>query len=124
MRFKQFIAFVLILAFAASSFSSLFSVADYYTNTASYAKNCVNKYRPKLNCNGKCQLMLKLKKQQEQDQRDPDRKAEQKLNVLSSKSFYSSFAGIEVYIHTNYSFPTSDGMLKNFSNAVFHPPTA
>ena len=35
---------------------------NYYTNTAAFAKNCVNKAKPKLHYNGKCQMMKKCRR--------------------------------------------------------------
>ena len=38
-----------------------------------YAKNCINKARPKLHCNGKCQMMKKMRKRKKKKQ-NQDRK--------------------------------------------------
>jgi len=57
--FKQLTAILLLLAFSAQTFSSPFILLDYYVNTAAYARKCVNKAKPKLQCNGKCQVMKK-----------------------------------------------------------------
>jgi hypothetical protein len=40
-------------------FSSQFIRLDYLLNRASFVKNCENKARPALHCNGKCQMMKK-----------------------------------------------------------------
>ena len=58
---KKIFAFILILAIAAQTFNQLTIVIDYYTNRAVYAKNCENKAKPMLHCNGRCQMMKKLK---------------------------------------------------------------
>lgn len=67
MLIKRLIAFTLLLAFIAGTFSRLWVVADYYAFTSKYAKNCVNKARPTLHCNGKCQMMQKLKAEEKQE---------------------------------------------------------
>ncbi|MFT3681227.1 MAG: hypothetical protein QM791_13205 [Ferruginibacter sp.] len=90
---KQVTAFVLLTAFAIQTFSKAFIVFDYLTNTKSFAKNCENKARPKMHCNGKCQMMKKLKQEEKKDEQSPERKAEHKNEyVLSSKSFYPVIA--------------------------------
>lgn len=63
---------------------------DYYTNRLAYAKDCVNKARPQLHCDGKCQLMQKIKAQEKKEQENQEKKAELKVSllVLSSRSFY------------------------------------
>jgi hypothetical protein len=87
--FKKITAFVFLLAFAVQTFSKALVVFDYFTNTKTYAKNCENKAKPKLHCNGKCQMMKKLKQEEKKDEQNPERKAENKNEVvLSSKSFY------------------------------------
>jgi hypothetical protein len=42
-------------------------MADYLVNMESYKKACINKARPKMHCNGKCQMLKNLKKQEEND---------------------------------------------------------
>lgn len=87
--FKQIIAFVFLLAFGVQTFSKAFIVFDYFANTKAYAKNCENKAKPIMHCNGKCQMMKKLKQEEKKDEQNPERKSENKNEiVLSSKSFY------------------------------------
>jgi len=121
---KQLTAIFLIVAFAVQTFSSGFVVLNYYTNTASFAKNCENKARPKMHCNGKCQMMKKLKQEEKQDQQNPERKSENKIEVLSSRSFfYTSIAAISagtfkaVTVEKNY--PLTD-----IAYSFFRPPQA
>ncbi len=58
---------------------------NYYVNTASFAKNCINKARPKMQCNGKCQVMKKLQEEEKNDQQMPGRKFANKADLFSSK---------------------------------------
>ena len=51
--YLKYTGFILLLAFVAQTFSKTFIVAGYYANTAAYAKNCENKAKTKMNCNGK-----------------------------------------------------------------------
>ena len=108
----------------AQTFSGGLVMLNYYTNTGVFAKNCENKARPKMHCNGKCQMMKKLKQQEKQDQQNPERKTENKIQVLSSKSFY--FSSVEAFaiavfkatpIEKNYP-------VKDISYSFFHPPQA
>ncbi len=63
------IALAFLAAFFVFTFGKGFYVADYYVNPGKYAVNCVNKAKPEMQCNGKCQLMMKIaeKEQREQD---------------------------------------------------------
>lgn len=67
--FKQLTVLFIMLAFLMQTFNKIFIVTEYYTNTASFAKNCENKSKPQLHCNGKCQMMKKLKQEENKDQR-------------------------------------------------------
>ena len=58
---RQVAAIFLLFSFALQVFNRSIIVLDYFANTASFAKNCENKARPMLHCNGKCQLMKKIK---------------------------------------------------------------
>ena len=80
----------LLTAFAAQTFQQGFTVLDYYINTTSFAKNCENKARPILHCNGKCQMMKKLKEEEKKDQQIPERKLDNKTEVVYFKSCYPS----------------------------------
>jgi hypothetical protein len=87
---KRITAALLLLAFMASSFCRAVIVMDYYTNSTAYAKNCENKSRPKLHCNGKCQMMKKLQQEEKKDEGNPEKKAGHKTGVISSKSFFAT----------------------------------
>ncbi len=79
----------MLFAFAMLTFSKAFVVFDYFTNTKAYAKNCENKAIAQMHCNGKCQMMKKLRQEEKKDEQNPERKAENKNDlVLFSRSFF------------------------------------
>ena len=106
------------------TFSSTFIVLDYFVNTGTFAKNCVNKARPTMHCNGKCQMMKKIQEEENKEQQETERKAESKNETLSSKSFFAILPDIffkQVFIkYTLY----NDGKLVSIPHTIFHPPTA
>lgn len=91
-------------------------------NVDLYKKSCINKAKPKLHCNGKCQAFKKL-----EDKKDQDSKAstESKYNevevVLSSKSFFPYlsllFKEKMNHYHRHYFSLTS-----TYIHSIFHPP--
>ena len=87
---KQSIAALLILAFTASTFCRTVIVLDYYTSTAAFAKDCINKAIPKMHCNGKCQMMKKLEQEEQKDQDNPERKSENKNEIFFANAFCST----------------------------------
>lgn len=90
---KQIITTLLLLALLGQTFNRGVILTSYYTNTESYAKNCENKAKPVLKCHGKCQLMKKLKQEENKDRSNPDRRGYQD-EVLSSKSFYATIGSV------------------------------
>jgi hypothetical protein len=122
--FKQTAAFFLIVAFTIQMFSSGFVMFSYYTNTAAFAKDCVNKATPKMHCNGKCQVMKKLKEQEKKDQQVPERKQENKTEPLSSKSFFYSLENNFSAIAPKAVSAHKNAPLNDIAYSFFHPPQA
>lgn len=86
---KYSLVILLFSSLIAHTFSRSLVLADYLVNLESYKKACVNKAKPKLNCNGKCQMLKKIKKQEDESNTNtPAPKFNQAEIVLSSKSFY------------------------------------
>jgi hypothetical protein len=122
--FKQLTATILLLAFVAQTFSAPFIRLDYYFNQADYAKNCVNKKRPKMHCNGQCQVMKKIQEEEKKDQEQAERKMGSKLEVLSSRSFYTNniTQGFSEPISIAYFVGNDDTEIK-MPRSFFHPPS-
>ena len=121
---KYTLVILLFTALIAQTFSRSLAMADYMVNLEAYKKSCINKARPKLNCNGKCQMLKKMKTQQgETETSAPAPKFNQLEVVLSSKSFFPS---IQVVSTTNIStfYTYNDDFSSNYLGAIFHPPGA
>ncbi len=119
---KQLTAMIILVALMAQTFNRAAVVASYYTNTAAYAKNCVNKTRPQLHCNGKCQMMKQLKEEEKKEQQNNERKPSLD-EVLSSKSFFATVHDFQstidrVFFHRNVGYPVDR------PTHFFHPPGA
>lgn len=94
---------------------------DYYANTAAYAKNCINKSKPVLHCNGKCQMMKQLQEEEKKEQQDAANKLEIKLAILHSKVFYCT-AREALPLGIKYFLPQRRVCLKKISLDIFRPP--
>lgn len=82
---------------------------------------CINKDEPELQCNGKCQLMIKLKEQQENDYNSLSISLKDypigfvKITSIKKRNIFSN-TKINNYLHQqNYTFL--------YIGSVFHPPT-
>ncbi len=115
-------ALFLLAAIAAQTFYQAVVVLDYYTNTASFALRCENKARPAMHCNGKCQMMKKLKEEEKKEKQNPGRRTDNREQTLSSKSF---FATLHFYLSPSLPNPSATlqpGRPIDRAYPVFHPP--
>ncbi|MEI8060308.1 MAG: hypothetical protein WCG67_09130 [Ferruginibacter sp.] len=119
---KSLIAIPLIIAFAAQTFSGAIIQLGYAVNPAAFAKYCVNKAKPKLHCNGKCQMMKKIREEEKKEQENVALKTI-KAQSISSKSFYPSLISPEgILIATIIAVPHSIGFAIDNAFDFFHPP--
>ena len=101
-------------------------VVEYVVNYEYISKVlCVNKDKPMLHCNGKCQLMKELAKASENEKPISDKKiAVQEFEVL----FFENIKSFEVkprfyFISTQINDSYSNFYSHLNSCSVFHPPT-
>lgn len=118
---RQLSATILLLAFSVQTFSNPLIMLGYYANSNAYATNCINKTRPKLHCNGKCQAMRKMQQEEKKDQQMPERKPGNEAQVLFAGTHFADlhFPLINKMIQPLYKspyFPSGPAI------AVFHPP--
>jgi len=121
--FKSIASIILLFAFATQTFSQGLIVLNYYVNTAAFAKNCENKVRPSMHCNGKCQMTKELKKEEQKNDQNTERKLTNKTDVISSKSF---FACLSLKCQTPPDLLASlyrSGFSREPATEIFHPPT-
>jgi hypothetical protein len=98
-------------------------VLDYYTNTASFAKDCENKARPLLHCNGKCQMMKKLRQEEKKDQQNPERKSENKNETWTSVSYFTTLS-LQLPEEETHAYPVmTEASLADQPHSIFHPPS-
>ena len=122
--FRKLIATVLLLTFVAQTFSAPFIRLDYFFNQGDYAKNCVNKARPKMHCNGKCMVMKKIAEEEKKEQQQEERKAGSKTEVLSSRSFFTVISKMFSTSVVIFYFGGTEKAAIKMPRSFFHPPTA
>lgn len=114
-------AILLIVAFAGQTFNGAFIQLGYYINPDAYAKNCINKARPKLHCNGKCQMMKKIREEEKKEQENLEQKWEIKVTVLAPKTITYKAVFKEIPAVKPHTVIT-DFYKKEVTISVFHPP--
>ena len=119
---KYGLVILLFSSLIAHTFSRSLVLADYLVNLESYKKACVNKAKPKLNCNGKCQMLKKIKKQEDESKTNtPAPKFNQAEIVLSSKSFYPTIEMFGFQL-SNFFYAYNSSFNSNYISSIFHPP--
>ena len=111
------------MAFALQCFHQALMLVGFYANQDYIARtSCINKARPQMHCNGKCQLMKKMQQEERQEKEDAARKGENKNEIISSKSFYPQLPGCLPRIIVQY-FPRYASVhITQSAPAIFHPP--
>ena len=120
---KYTLVILLLAALMAQTFSRSIAIADYMVNLEAYKKACINKAKPKLQCNGKCQMLKKVKKQEgDSEASAPILKLNHLEVVLSSKSFFPSISVVSTNNSSSY-FTYTDDYSSDYLGAIFHPPS-
>jgi hypothetical protein len=122
---KLLLAPILVLLMLTQTFSKWVIVAEYQLNKEYIAKNlCINKAKPRLHCNGKCQMMKKLAEEEKENSSSTTTK-HFKINiqqvVFCDEIFLPSVEGIacnNTLHRSTYRFYITSSPL----SSVFHPP--
>ncbi|MEO9011599.1 MAG: hypothetical protein ABI266_00150 [Ginsengibacter sp.] len=123
--FRYIIASLLIISFSGQMLGGFMIEIDYYLRTASYAKECVNKARPMMHCNGKCQMAKQMLQENKNDQNFPQRKSvNNKISTLSSKTYFASISLPAFFIipTSKRQYLSRDAVSRSLD--ILHPPQA
>ena len=131
MKKAFFIGFLSLLIVAKMIYGFVWHMHFYANQKAIIAQECINKNRPKMNCNGTCYLAKQLKKadlELEKKKGDQERSLNQ-LKVLESAEYVNVIAVVSPVILGEFRddkksrFPYLNTY--NFSHffSLFHPPS-
>jgi len=119
---KKIFAVILLMAFGTQTFGNNLFLLEYQVNKSRFAKNCVNKARPQMHCNGQCQLMKKIKQEQKKDEQNPERKLENRMEVLSFSCSFTTGVRINYFFINLAKTTYNPGNPVHRSLDIFHPP--
>lgn len=113
---------VLIAALLTQSLSKGIIVLSYFTNKQAYERYCVNKARPQLHCDGKCQMAKKIKAEEEKDQKDPLKSSfSETVLILQDHFIRIQPVYFPLALKVNH-VPNAIGHTREMSRSCFHPP--
>jgi len=120
--YKQALAAILLMAFLAQTFNQGFYYLDYLINKTAFEKNCINKARKWMHCDGRCQLAKKIIESEKRQQEAPEMKLAGKTEVLSSRTFYTILIYSPVTSASCGYIPHNTGHPVDQPSSFFHPP--
>jgi hypothetical protein len=109
------------VAFLLSTFSKGLILVDYYTNPGRFAKSCENKARPKMHCNGKCQVMKKMSQEENKDKQNNTKK--QNEDIICSRGPLPKLPRLPACGPVKY-VPRNNKNTADHSGSNFQPPEA
>ncbi|MEY4458939.1 MAG: hypothetical protein RIT38_144 [Bacteroidota bacterium] len=119
---KNVFAFFLLLILLTQTFSRSLALADYMVNLEAYKKACINKAKPKLQCNGKCQMLKKVNQQEAGTEKNTTSPSFNHFELaLSSKSFFPKIHLVSEELKSDY-YTYKSEIAHNYVRSIFHPP--
>jgi hypothetical protein len=119
---KQVLVSLLLMAFALQTFNRVVMLFDYQLNTQSYIKDCENKARPQLHCNGQCKLMKKLRKEAQKDTENPERRAENRNEFVFFSQSFSPVNRVVTILSSSIFIHRSQGAAIKMPRTILRPP--
>lgn len=118
--YKQIIAALLLVVVSLQIMNRAVIYVDYYTNTAAYFKNCENKAKLSMHCNGKCQMMKKIQQEEKKDQQNPGKRSGMDEVITIKSSFIAVSYNTIPLKQTHRLF--NDSRTSTMPRSYFHPP--
>lgn len=121
--FKQCIAFLLLVSVIIHTFSQVVICVNFYANQEDIARTlCVNRDKPAMHCNGRCQLCKRLTNEESnKDKSSPERKITVTGQPLLAETAFGCIPPISATF-LKHPFDRSDLRIIDRPGFCFHPP--
>jgi hypothetical protein len=114
----------LLIAFLGQNFSSYFIALDFQLNQKYIAGNlCENRNKPEMKCEGRCYLCRKLKKDQKDSEESPERRTDNRSELISEQTVFEAPPVFSQTISIQYTH-FDEAIVDEFAATFFHPPTS
>jgi hypothetical protein len=115
---------LLCLLVLSQAFSKWLIVMEYALNKEYIAQNlCLNKARPRMHCNGKCQLMKKLTEEEKQNGSNQSSQNKSRFQEVLFTSLHSVFPpDPSLQLIARHYQPYTVRLCTAPSPGIFHPP--
>lgn len=119
---KQFSTILLLMLITAVSFSNLILVVEYNVNATPFAEHCINKNKPLMHCNGKCQLTAKMEETDSNTDKPGNTKLPELLSWVFAGPSLFEIKTPETGLHKKLVPSINDNSLRKQPRTHFHPP--
>lgn len=119
---NRILLLLLLPAVLLQSIGAALLWVDYAVNTEAYASNCINKARPQLQCNGKCQLMLKIQQKEQQQQQQTAMENVPRFQPIVLQHYFFVYAFLSTPTQTLMPVLAAASLHRGFHQAPWHPP--
>jgi len=122
---KQVTTILLALLIFLQPFSKIWIVLSFKINQDYIAKNlCENRAKPTMHCNGKCQLMKKLKQAEKEEQNQLPQTFKEKSELLYCHNLKNFSICRKIYFKEKKQafFDYKFQFTSSFNSDIFHPP--
>lgn len=121
--YRNLCVIIFIFTLFFHSFQSLWLLGKYYLDTQEFAALCINKDKPSMHCNGKCQLYKQLNQTKSKEKKAPKPKENSlvEINLFVDTFSYYNLAKI---LFKNEKFPSlTIQKTRDFHASIFRPPS-
>lgn len=114
---------ILLFAVGLQSFNSSLVVANYKLNTEFYLRNCINKNKPQLKCNGHCQMAKQLQQAEQQNKDASDKMLKSPSLDLYCMNGFATQSILPGATAVPQNIPLCIGQPLARNTFIFHPPS-
>lgn len=76
-----------------------------------------------MHCNGKCQMMKKLKEEENKEKQNAEHKADGKIEIIADQTCFAGVEQIQLSFSQTF-FTRNNNLVKDIAADFFHPPAA
>lgn len=126
MQIRRLISIFFLFTLLVNMNFRLLVITDYCINTQAYSINCINKAKPELNCNGKCQMNKKIADVEKSDMANQQNSHTntKKINLYNNDNPLTLIPELELNIVSVKDSKFLTAISSQFLSDIFKPPCA
>jgi hypothetical protein len=120
---QKLILYTLLICFVFHTFSQLYIITAFIVNRDYIAANhCVNRFKEKSECEGKCHLTKELKENEERQEQQLPELNKTEFQLFSVVENFNNPSNLCTELSSQYNITSKALLPTDFIFSVFHPP--